>query len=83
MSGLGGGLSEEQADQEIGNRLKSEIKRLLLSDQFQRSASVDQMTELLMQRLADIAEEEDQRVNLYGEEEEGDDDEIDGEVVLV
>ena len=67
MSGLGGGLSEEQADQEIGNRLKSEIKRLLLSDQFQRSASVDQMTELLMQRLADIAEEEDQRVNLYGE----------------
>ena len=31
----------EQADQEIGNRLKSEIKRLLLSDQFQKSASVD------------------------------------------
>ena len=55
-------LSEvEQADQEIGNRLKDEIKRLLLSEQFQQSASVDQMTELLMQRLADIAEEEDQR----------------------
>jgi hypothetical protein len=35
-------------DEEIGNRLKSEIKRLLLSDHFQKSGSVEQMTELLM-----------------------------------
>ncbi len=35
-----------------------------------------------MQRLADIAEEEDQRVNLIGDE-EGEDTEIDGDVVLV
>ena len=55
-------MEADQVDQEIGNRLKSEIKRLLLSDQFQKSDSVDQMTELLMQRLADIAEEEDMRV---------------------
>lgn len=46
----------------IGNRLKSEIKKLLLSDQFRnQNNSVDAMTDLLMERLADIAEEEDQR----------------------
>ena len=54
------GLSE---DEDLGARLKLEIKNLLTSDVFQQSHSVDQMVDLLMERLADIADKNETQEN--------------------
>jgi len=44
---------------DIGSRLRKELKKLLGSPDFQTIQDLDQMTDILMQKLAEIADEDD------------------------
>ena len=45
--------------QDIGSRLRIELKKLLGSTQFQSVKDIDMMTDILMKKLAELAEEQD------------------------
>ena len=52
--------TEKSADrpetQDIGGKLRIELKRLLSSENFKKIKDVDEMTDILMQKLAEIAD---------------------------
>lgn len=51
--------SNHDSSQDIGSRLRVELKKLLGSTQFQSVKDIDMMTDILMKKLAELAEEQD------------------------
>lgn len=57
-----------RSSQNIGDKLRNEIRELLSNQSFQKCTNVDMMTDMLMKKLADIAEQEEQSQILSAED---------------
>lgn len=51
-------LHQEMEEVNAGSRLREQLKSLLASPDFQRLSDVDQMTDILMAKLAEVADYE-------------------------